>query len=397
MRKKKAILIVLDGVGCGNAPDAKAYGDEGANTLRHIAEAFHTQLPNLCALGLGHIEDSGYAPAENLCGAYGRCVEWSAGKDTTTGHWEITGLKLEKPFPTYPDGFPREVMEAFENAVGRGALGNYASSGTEILVRLGEEHMRTGKLIVYTSADSVFQIAAHEDVIPPEELWDICKRARGLLTGRHAVGRVIARPFTGEPGAFVRTGNRRDFSLTPPGDTLLDVLSGHGFDVAGVGKIEDIFAHRGLTVSDHANGNPACISSMLSMMARELNGLIFVNLVDFDMQYGHRNDAAGFARALEAFDAVLPEIQACMGPEDLLIITADHGCDPLFPGTDHTRECVPLLCWGQAIRPVHLGTRATFADIASTILDNFGLENTLSGTSFRQAIQKGSSECTWNR
>ena len=248
--------------------------------------------------------------------------------------------------------------------------------------------MRTGKPIVYTSADSVFQIAAHEDIIPPQELWHICEIARGILVGPYAVGRVIARPFTGKPGAFVRTGNRRDFSVLPTGDTLLDVLSRNGFDVAGVGKIEDIFAHRGLTKSDHASGNPACIASMLTMMEEPLNGLLFVNLVDFDMVYGHRNDVPGFARALEEVDRAVPKIMEKMGPDDLLIFTADHGCDPAFPGTDHTRECVPLLCWRPGLAPVNLGTRSTYGDIASTILEMFGLPNTLSGTSFYAQLNK---------
>lgn len=388
MGNKKAIIVVLDGVGCGNAPDAAAYGDEGSNTLGHVVELAQPDLPNLRALGIGNIPDVGFAPAKNVIGAYGRCAEKSAGKDTTTGHWEMAGLPVPVAFPVFPDGFPAEVMEPFEKAIGRGTLGNYASSGTVILDELGEEHMRTGKPIVYTSADSVFQIAAHEEVIPPKELWHICEIARGILVGPYAVGRVIARPFTGKPGAFVRTGNRRDFSVLPMGDTLLDVLSRNGFDVAGVGKIEDIFAHRGLTKSDHASGSPACIASMLAMMEEPLNGFLFVNLVDFDMVYGHRNDVKGFARALEEVDRAVPQIMEKMGPDDLLIFTADHGCDPAFPGTDHTRECVPLLCWKPGLVPVDLGTRSTYGDIASTILEMFGLPNTLSGTSFYAQLKK---------
>ncbi|MCL1965369.1 MAG: phosphopentomutase [Firmicutes bacterium] len=388
MRKKKTILIVLDGVGCGDAPDASAYGDEGANTLRHVLEAARPSLPNLRGLGLDHLQATGLEPAREIWGAYGVCQEASAGKDTTTGHWEIAGLRLEKPFPLFPDGFPKEVMEAFERAVGRGSLGNYAASGTEILVQLGEEHMRTGKLIVYTSADSVFQIAAHEEIIPPEDLWRICETARAMLKGPYAVGRVIARPFAGQPGAFTRTGNRRDFSVLPPGDTLLDILSRTGHDVIGVGKIEDIFAHRGLTASDHASGNPACVAAMLEAIKKPTDGLIFVNLVDYDMLYGHRNDVQGFAAALEAFDAALPEIMAAMGPDDLLILTADHGCDPTFPGTDHTRERVPLFCWRPGLMPVNLGARQTFGDIASTILEMFELPNTLFGTSFYGLLQR---------
>lgn len=385
MQKKRAIIIVLDAVGCGNAPDADMYGDAGSNTLRHVAEAAKPVLPNFQALGLGHIPDVGFA-AEPLRGAYGRLAERSLGKDTTTGHWEIAGLTVETPFPTYPDGFPPEVIQAFENAIGRKTLGNYASSGTEILDKLGEEHIRTGEPIVYTSADSVFQIAAHEEVIPPNALWSMCGAARTILTGKHAVGRVIARPFVGKPGAFARTGNRRDFSLPPPGKTLLDILSGNGLDVAGVGKIEDIFAHRGLTVSDHASGNPACLASLLSMLDKPMGGLIFVNLVDTDSLFGHRRDAEGFARALEAVDAAIPAIQEKMGPKDLLIFTADHGCDPTFRGTDHTREMAPLLCWSPTIRPGDLGTRSTFGDIASTVLEMFGFENTLCGTSFFKSL-----------
>lgn len=387
-RNRKAILIVLDGVGCGSAPDAAAYGDEGANTLRRVAEMAHPVLPNLTALGLGHIPDSGLTPSENLIGAYGRCQERSAGKDTTTGHWEMAGIITETPFPLFPDGFPPEIMRSFEQAIGRGTLGNYAASGTVIMEALGAEHMRTGRPIVYTSADSVFQIAAHEEIIPPAELWHICEIARGILTGPYGVGRVIARPFVGTPGAFTRTGNRRDFSVVPPTDTMLDVLKRNGFDVAGVGKIEDIFAHRGLTLSDHAAGNDACLASTLAMLEKDLNGLVFVNLVDFDSVYGHRNDADGFARALEAVDRALPEILRRMGEEDLLMFTADHGCDPGFPGTDHTREYVPLLAYRKGMVPADLGTRATFGDIAATVLAYFGLPNTLIGESFLADIQK---------
>lgn len=388
MKNKKAILIVLDSVGCGNAPDARAYGDEGANTLRHIAETAHPRLPNLEAMGLGNIPDTGFSAAECPNGLYGRCMECSAGKDTTTGHWEIAGLSLETPFPTYPEGFPDDVIEAFEKAVGRGTLGNCTASGTEIIERLGEEHLRTGKLIVYTSADSVFQIAAHEELVPAPELWRICETARALLQGKHGVGRVIARPFIGKHGAFKRTGNRRDFSLTPPSDTMLDRMSRAGLDVWGVGKIEDIFAHRGLTDSVHSAGNPACIETLLSMMQKDMNGLIFVNLVDFDSVYGHRRDPVGYAKGLEEFDAALPQIISLMGEDDVLMLTADHGCDPTYRGTDHTREMVPLLCWGHGIKPQALGTRESYADIAATLLEYFGLENTLGGESFAEMLKK---------
>ncbi|MDD7446364.1 MAG: phosphopentomutase [Clostridiales bacterium] len=387
MKNKKVILIVLDSVGCGNAPDARQYGDEGANTLGHIAEKAQPRLPNMEAIGLGNIPGSGFAPAACPTGLYGRCIERSAGKDTTTGHWEIAGLPLKTPFPTYPNGFPADVIEAFERATGRGVLGNRPASGTAILDELGEEHMRTGKLIVYTSADSVFQIAAHEDIVPPQELWHICEQARALLQGEHGVGRVIARPFIGKPGAFVRTGNRRDFSLTPPSDTMLDVLSRAGLDVWGVGKIEDIFAHRGLTQSIHSAGNPACIETLLSMMEKDMNGLIFVNLVDFDSVYGHRRDVAGYAKGLEEFDAALPQIMARMGEDDVLMMTADHGCDPTYRGTDHTREMVPLLCWGHGVKSQALGTRDTYGDIAATILERFDLKNTLCGTSFAELLK----------
>lgn len=388
MKNKKAILIVLDSVGCGNAPDARAYGDEGANTLRHIAETAHPRLPNMEAMGLGNIPDTGFGAAECPNGLYGRCIERSAGKDTTTGHWEIAGLSLETPFPTYPEGFPDDVIEAFEKAVGRGTLGNCTASGTEIIERLGEEHLRTGKLIVYTSADSVFQIAAHEELVPAPELWRICETARALLHGKHGVGRVIARPFVGKPGSFKRTGNRRDFSLTPPSDTMLDVMSHAGLDVWGVGKIEDIFAHRGLTDSVHSAGNPACIETLLSMMQKDMNGLIFVNLVDFDSVYGHRRDTVGYAKGLEEFDAALPQIMSLMGEDDVLMLTADHGCDPTYRGTDHTREMVPLLCWGRGISTQALGTCGSYADIAATLLEYFGLENTLGGESFAEMLKK---------
>ncbi len=379
---KKAIVIVLDGVGCGSAPDSAAYGDLGADTLRHVIQTKRPALPNLYALGLGCLLEGGGYNKISPIGAYGRLTEQSAGKDTTSGHWEMAGLILHVPFPTFPNGFPNEILKPFEAAIGRGTLGNYASSGTEILDKLGQEHIQTGKPIVYTSADSVFQIAAHEDIIPPQALWAICEKARALLAGPNAVGRVIARPFIGTKGNFKRTGNRRDFSVPPPADTLLDVLSGEGFDVVGIGKIEDIFAHRGLTASDHAAGNPACLESTLQHMDQPINGLLFVNLVDFDALYGHRNDVDGFAKALEAVDRAIPSIMAKMGDEDLLIFTADHGCDPTYPGTDHTREYAPLLCWAKNIRQKNLGIRKCFGDISATILEMFGVKAELDGTSF---------------
>lgn len=383
MQMKKVILIVLDSVGIGALPDADRYGDAGAHTLRHVVNACHTRLPNLTRLGLCNIEGAGFgAPDGAPVAAYARMRERSAGKDTTTGHWEIAGVRLDRPFPTFPDGFPADFMRAFEARVGRGTLGNRPASGTAILEELGEEHLRTGKLIVYTSADSVFQVAAHEEIVPVEELYRICETAREMLQGDLGVGRVIARPFVGTPGAFVRTGRRRDFSMPPPRN-LLDALSEAGLTVFGVGKIEDIFAHRGLTDSDHASGNPACIASMLRTMERPFSGLLFVNLVDYDMLYGHRNDVQGYSDALEAFDRALPDVYDRMGPDDMLIITADHGCDPTHPGTDHTREHAPMLCYQKcAARGVDLGTRETFADISATILDFFGLSNPFTGESF---------------
>lgn len=385
---KRAILVVLDSVGAGCLPDAAQYGDEGANTLRHVIEAEHPALPNLASLGLGRIPGVPYAAHPAIAGAYGRAIEVSAGKDTTTGHWEMTGLRLDTPFPTFPDGFPAELIAAYERAIGRKTLGNYASSGTVILDELGEEHMRTGYPIVYTSADSVFQIAAHEDVIPVEQLYELCRAARALLVGPYAVGRVIARPFVGAgKGAFQRTGRRRDFSLEPTGETLLDVMKAAGLDTVGVGKIEDIFCHRGLTASNHAAGNPACIEAMLAEQEKDFTGLLFVNLVDFDSVYGHRNDVSGYARALEAFDAKLPEIQARMGEDDVLLITADHGCDPCYPGTDHTREYIPLLAWRRGMTDLRdLGTRATYADIAATIAELFRLPQRFGAQSFANQI-----------
>ena len=387
---KKAILIVLDSVGIGALPDAAAYGDAGADTLGHIINTCHPQLPNLMAMGLGNIDGASFPGAvEAPQAAYGRLREVSAGKDTTTGHWEIAGVQLSRPFPTFPNGFPQEFLARFEQAVGRGTLGNKPASGTAILDELGEEHMATGKLIVYTSADSVFQIAAHEAVVPLEELYRDCEIARGMLKGELEVGRVIARPFVGDhAGAFKRTGGRRDFSAVPP-ETMCDALEAAGKTVYGVGKIEDIFGHRGITKSNHAAGNPACMEATFAAMREDFDGLLFVNLVDFDMVYGHRRDVQGYAQGLEAFDRQLPQIQAMMGEEDLLILTADHGCDPCHTGTDHTREHTPLLVWGKGMRAgVNLGTRETYADISATVLDFFGVKKKLKGTSFLAQIVK---------
>lgn len=386
---KRVFLIVLDSVGAGELPDAQHYGDVGANTLGHIIEQKHPALPNMAQMGLGLIPNVDGALPENGAGAYGRAAEQSAGKDTTTGHWEITGLKLEKPFPTYPNGFPAEVIEAFEKAIGTKTLGNYPASGTAILDELGEEHMKTGYPIVYTSADSVFQIACHEDLYSPEKLYEMCRIARAQLQGEHGVGRVIARPFTGTgKGAFVRTPRRRDFSMPPFGPTVLDALKEKGYFTMGIGKIEDIFCMQGLSESDHAAGNPACVDALLKVMQRDFSGLVFVNLVDFDSVYGHRRDVEGYASALEYFDQRLNEIKALMNEEDLLLLTADHGCDPSFHGTDHTREYVPILAWNPAMQSVtELGTRETYADIAATIAELFGLDERFGAHSFAHLLK----------
>ena len=380
---RRVAIMVIDGLGAGWQEDAAKYGDKGADTFGHVFEAEHPDIPNMQELGL--LVATGYqSPYEEPIGCYGLMNEMAAGKDTTTGHWEIAGLTLKKPFPTYPHGFPEDLIKAFERETGFEIIGNKPASGTAIIEELGPEHMRTGKLIVYTSADSVFQIAAHESIIPPTELWHICRIARRLLVGEHAVGRVIARPFEGEPGKFVRTGNRKDFSLDPVGDTLLDVLKREGFDVYGVGKIEDIFNHRGMTRSIHSVGNEACVDTTIEFLKKpNWKGLVFTNLVDTDMLYGHRNDIKGFAGALEAFDKRLPEILRYLGDDGMLIITADHGCDPAYPTTDHTRERVPLLVYGLGIKEgVNLGTRTTFADVAATTLEALGAKGRLDGKSF---------------
>lgn len=383
-KMKRVVLIVLDGVGAGWQHDAAKYGDKGADTLGHVIAQEHPDIPNLTELGLLKTIDMHPLGEDEPIGCYGTMVEKAAGKDTTTGHWEIAGLTLDKPFPTYPHGFPREVIDAFEQETGLQVIGNKPASGTAIIEELGPEHITTGKLIVYTSADSVFQIAAHEAVIPPMELWHICRIARRLLKGDHNVGRVIARPFIGNPGSFVRTGNRRDFSVDPIGPTMLDVIKNSGMDVLGVGKIEDIFNHRGLTQSNHAAGNPACTDAIIEYMQKDnWKGLLFANLVDTDMLYGHRNDVKGFAKALEDFDRRLPEILKLLGDDGMLIITADHGCDPAYPTTDHTREKVPVLAWGLGLEEgVNLGERKTFADVSATILEALGCREKLDGTSF---------------
>ena len=385
---KRVTLIVLDSVGCGDAPDAGAYGDHSANTLVNVSRAVGgLTLPNLGSLGLGNLADiEGVAPVAVAGGAYGRLTEVSAGKDTTTGHWELSGVILDSPFPVFPAGFPKELMTEYEARIGRGTLGNYPASGTEIIDELGETHLRTGRPIVYTSADSVFQVAAHEEIIPVEDLYHMCQIARDLLTGEYAVGRVIARPFVGQPGHFKRTEHRKDFSLAPPADTILDMVKATGLEVMAVGKIEDIFAHRGLTMSNHTGNNMAGVDAIVEFLTLDNRGLIMANLVDFDALYGHRNNPRGYADALEAFDRRLPEIARNMTEHDLLLITADHGNDPTTPGTDHSRERVPLLVTGlPAARNINLGTRKTFADVAATIAELLGLPWNRPGTSFARS------------
>ena len=381
-------MIVLDSLGIGNAPDAAAFGDAGANTLARVAKG--KNLNNLSALGLGNIDGvDAIQRTDAPQAAYGRLVEKSLGKDTTIGHWELMGIVSEQPLPTYPYGFPPEVLSAFEAATGRGVLCNLPYSGTDVIRDYGEEHIKSGKLIVYTSADSVFQIAAHEEVVPLETLYEYCRKARALLTGKHAVGRVIARPFMGTPGNFTRTANRRDFSLEPYGTTTLDVLSAEGYSVISVGKISDIFAGRGVTESHPTHGNGEGMQAALALAEKDFSGLCFINLVDFDMLYGHRQDVSGYGAALEAFDAFLPDFLARLGEDDALIITADHGCDPGDESTDHTRECVPLLIYGKRIEPAALGTVEGFSAVGATVEALLGAkERTKNGESLAEKILK---------
>lgn len=367
----RVLWIVLDSLGIGAMPDADQYGDSGSDTLGNIARQRRLHLPNLCRWGLANIKPvEGLAPAALPEAAFGMCALASPGKDTTTGHWEMAGIHLDVPFPTYPHGFPPELIARFEDAIGRRVLGNKAASGTEIIAELGEEHMRTGSPIVYTSADSVFQVAAHEDVIPLFELYKICETAREMLRGEHEVGRVIARPFTGEPGAFTRTPNRRDFAVPPPKGMLLDQLEQAGVEVAAVGKIFEVFLARGIGLQEKTKNNADGMAKTLRLMEAFDSGLLWVNLVDFDQNYGHRNDVEGYARALEEVDAWLPQLEARLRPKDLVILTADHGCDPTTPSTDHSREYVPLLVRGG--RAVDLGLRATLSDIGQSVAENFG-------------------------
>ena len=370
---RRIIWIVLDSVGVGAMPDAAAYGDEGSDTLGNIARLRGLDVPNLCRLGLGYLKPIPQLPcAAAPEGSYGRCTLASPGKDTTTGHWEMVGIHLAKPFPLYPHGFPPDVMEEFERRIGRSTLGNKAASGTEIIKELGERHMESGSPIVYTSADSVFQIAAHEEVIPLPELYRICHVAREIMRGPHEVGRVIARPFEGEPGDFRRTANRHDYAVPPPPGMLLDKLADRNIDVFSVGKIFDVFLGRGITGHVLTKSNADGMAKTLEAVKEFDGGLIFVNLVDFDQQYGHRNDVEGYAEALEEFDRWLPSLRAALRPGDLAILTADHGCDPTTPSTDHSREYTPLIAFGPRARPgVDLGLRATLSDIGQTVAENF--------------------------
>ena len=385
----RVFLTVLDAVGAGEAPDAAEYGDAGTNTLGHVIAACSPKLPNMAALGLGRIPGTGYSWDGPVTGAYGRGQEQSKGKDTTSGHWEIAGVRVKNPFPTFPNGFPASFMEASDKDIGYKCIGNKPASGTAILEELGPEHLKKHTPIVYTSGDSVFQIACHEDLFPPEKLYEFCRIAREMLQGELGVGRVIARPFIGEPGHFVRTGRRRDFSMPPCGRTLPAAVKEAGMESIGVGKIEDIFAHEGLTQSDHAAGNPACMDALIRFMEQDFNGLCFTNLVDTDSVYGHRNDPQGFAGALEAFDARLPEMLKLLKPGDLMIITADHGCDPCFiQSTDHSREYIPILAWTPGMKSgVDLGTRTSFADIGATCAEWLGLPERFDAASFADELR----------
>ncbi|MHB8961706.1 MAG: phosphopentomutase [Saccharofermentanales bacterium] len=390
---KRIFIIVLDSFGVGELPDASSYGDEGSNTLKGISVSSFFAVPNLAKAGLFCIDgvaDDFPEEAANCVpeAAYGRMAEASKGKDTTTGHWELAGIISHQPMPVYPNGFPPEIIREFECRTGHKTLCNLPYSGTDVINDFGEEHVATKALIVYTSADSVFQIAAHEEIIPLDLLYDYCRVARGILRGAHSVGRVIARPFTGTAGHFKRTENRHDFSLEPEYDTMLDCLSRSGLQVISIGKISDIFAGRGITGSVASKNNHEGVSALLEVMGREFDGLCFLNLVDFDMLYGHRNDIDGYAKAIADFDHAMPEILDHLKEDDLLIVTADHGCDPSTPGTDHSREYVPLLVFGKGVLPANLGTRATFADLAATVLDRFGIKGDISGNSFLPMMQQ---------
>lgn len=387
---KRAILVVLDSVGIGEMPDADQYGDVGSNTLGNIADQVGgMEIPHLEKLGLGNIAPlKGVAVIDTPEGAFGKSAELSVGKDTVTGHWEMSGVILEKPLNTYPEGFSKEIMDAFESKIGRKTLGNVVASGTEIIERLGDEHVKTGYPIIYTSADSVFQIAAHEGVIPLDELYRYCEVAREMLVGDWQVGRVIARPFVGEDGVYTRTENRKDFALDPFNKTILEYVKEAGQNVMCVGKISDVFNNIGVTHSVHTKNNMQGVDETLKFMKEDLGGLLWTNLVDFDMKYGHRNDYVGYYNAIKEFDERLPEILETMTEDDILILTADHGCDPTTPSTDHSREYIPILVYGKNVKPgANLGVRRTFSDIGKTVLEYLGVQNDLYGESFWSDIK----------
>jgi phosphopentomutase len=388
IRFHRITLLVMDSVGIGAMPDAAAWGDAGADTLGHILAMERPHLPELQKLGLGNIRSlPNLSPAQTPAASFGKAAIFSNGKDTTVGHWEMTGVVTAQPFPTYPHGFPESILEPFRNAIGRDVLGNKAASGTDIIRELGAEHLRTGNPIVYTSADSVFQIAAHEDVIPLEELYRICKIARAILDGPNRVARVIARPFIGEPGRFQRTENRKDFAIQPPGKTLLDHLKKAGIATVGIGKVPSIFDFRGFTDRVEAHDNTSVIDQTIRELRQPGEGLVFANLGDFDMLWGHRRDSRAYARGLEYFDSRIPDILEALNDQDCLILTADHGCDPTAPGSDHTREYVPVLVYGKGLKGgVNLGVRSSLADIGQTIAANFALKLSF-GTSFLDALR----------
>jgi phosphopentomutase len=389
-KMKRAILVVLDSVGIGEMPDADQYGDVGSNTLGNIADQVGgMEIPHLEKLGLGNIAPlKGVAVMDTPEGAFGKSAELSVGKDTVTGHWEMSGVILEKPLNTYPEGFSKEIMDAFESKIGRKTLGNVVASGTEIIERLGDEHVKTGYPIIYTSADSVFQIAAHEGVIPLDELYRYCEVAREMLVGDWQVGRVIARPFVGEDGVYTRTENRKDFALDPFNKTILEYVKEAGQNVMCVGKISDVFNNIGVTHSVHTKNNMQGVDETLKFMKEDLGGLLWTNLVDFDMKYGHRNDYVGYYNAIKEFDERLPEILETMTEDDILILTADHGCDPTTPSTDHSREYIPILVYGKNVKPgANLGVRRTFSDIGKTVLEYLGVQNDLYGESFWSDIK----------
>ena len=387
----RVVWIVIDSVGIGALPDSEKFGDIGVNTLGNIVKSSgKINIPNMIKLGIGNIDGINELDGiENPTGTYGRSSEVSQGKDTTTGHWEMSGLFVEKPFKTYANGFPSEIIDEFEKRTGRKVIGNKPASGTAILDELGEQHMKTGSVIVYTSADSVFQIAAHEEIVPIDELYNMCKIAREIMMGEHAVARVIARPFIGEPGNFTRTSNRRDYSLDPFDNTVLDNIKDAGLDVIGIGKIEDIFNGKGITQALHTKDNMDGVDETINYMKKDNKGLIFTNLVDFDSKYGHRRDVKGYKNALEEFDLRIPEIIENMRDEDVLIINADHGNDPTYKGTDHTREYIPILIYGKNIKKgYNLGTRDTFADIGATIADILSVKSPKYGKSFKDEIME---------